>query len=53
MRQVMYLTATSPYLLLFILLIRGCTLPGAWEGIRFYIIPDFEKLKDPQVCHLL
>ena len=45
----MYVTATSPYLLLLILLVRGVTLPGAWEGIKFYLLPDWARLADPQV----
>ena len=47
--QVMYVTATSPYFLLLILLIRGLTLPGAAEGLKFYLLPDWTKLLDPQV----
>ena len=47
--QVMYVTATSPYLLMTILLINGATLPGAAQGVKFYLIPDFEKIKDIQV----
>ena len=44
--QVVYVTATFPYLVLFILLIRGVTLPGSFEGIKFYLVPKWEKLLD-------
>ena len=42
--KVVYVTATLPYILLTVLLIRGCTLPGSWDGIKFYLVPDFKKL---------
>lgn len=42
--QVVWVTATFPYLVLLVLLIRGATLPGAWRGVVFYLKPDWEKL---------
>ncbi|XP_070350468.1 sodium- and chloride-dependent GABA transporter 2 isoform X2 [Equus asinus] len=47
--KVVYFTATFPYLMLMVLLIRGVTLPGAAQGIRFYLYPDPTRLVDPQV----
>ena len=32
--KVVYFTATVPYLLLFVFMARGCTLPGAADGLR-------------------
>ncbi|KAL4240391.1 hypothetical protein ACF0H5_001181 [Mactra antiquata] len=47
--KVVYVTATAPYILLTVLLIRGLTLDGAVDGVMWYITPDFSKLASPQV----
>ncbi|XP_072412145.1 sodium- and chloride-dependent neutral and basic amino acid transporter B(0+)-like [Chiloscyllium punctatum] len=49
--KVVYFTATCPYLLILILLIRGATLEGARNGIEYYIgrQSDFSKLTEAEV----
>lgn len=42
-------TALFPYFVLAVLLIRGITLPGSAEGIRYYLSPNFEALKKAEV----
>ncbi|KAM3859087.1 sodium- and chloride-dependent GABA transporter 2-like [Diretmus argenteus] len=47
--KVVYFTATFPYLILFILFIRGVTLPGAAVGLKYYLMPDLSRIADPSV----
>jgi len=47
--KVVYFTALFPYVILTILFIRGMMLEGAWNGIKFYIEPNWDRLKDSMV----
>ncbi|CAG5121015.1 unnamed protein product, partial [Candidula unifasciata] len=47
--KVVYVTATLPYLIMTILLIRGVLLPGAGEGIRYFFTPKIDSLQRPKV----
>ncbi|XP_055935396.1 sodium- and chloride-dependent GABA transporter 2-like [Argiope bruennichi] len=47
--KLIYVTATFPYVILVILLIRGVTLEGAGDGILYFVQPRWEKLLEPKV----
>ncbi|KAM4631101.1 sodium-dependent neutral amino acid transporter B(0)AT3-like [Polymixia lowei] len=47
--KAVYVTATFPYLVLTIFLIRALTLPGATDGLVYLFTPNWEILKNPQV----
>lgn len=49
MGKAVYVTATFPYLVLTIFLIRAITLPGAVDGIMYLFTPDWDILMNPQV----
>uniref|UniRef100_A0A915LC59 Transporter n=1 Tax=Romanomermis culicivorax TaxID=13658 RepID=A0A915LC59_ROMCU len=48
-RKLVYFCAISPYVLLVILLIRGITLTGAWDGIKYYLKPNPTMLLKAEV----
>ncbi|KAL1780157.1 hypothetical protein HispidOSU_028284 [Sigmodon hispidus] len=47
--KVVWVTATFPYIVLSVLLVRGATLPGAWRGVIFYLKPNWQKLLETGV----
>ncbi|CAM1329523.1 Uncharacterised protein r2_g3875 [Pycnogonum litorale] len=49
--KVVYFTATFPYFALLILLIRGFTLEGAFDGIAHFLSPDWKKMITVSVWH--
>ena len=44
-----YITATFPYVLLTVMLVRAAMLDGAYDGIVFYLNPDWSRLTDATV----
>ncbi|XP_043997312.1 sodium- and chloride-dependent GABA transporter ine [Gambusia affinis] len=47
--KVVYFTALFPYVILVALLINNVQLPGASDGIAFFIVPDWDKLRSVEV----
>ncbi|XP_034255518.1 sodium-dependent dopamine transporter isoform X2 [Thrips palmi] len=47
--KVVWFTALFPYAVLAILLVRGVTLPGSAEGIKYYLNPNFSAITKPEV----
>ncbi|CAG7825332.1 unnamed protein product [Allacma fusca] len=44
--KVVWVTATLPYVVMAILLVRGLTLEGAIDGIYYYLVPNMTKLTE-------
>lgn len=47
--KVVWFTALFPYAVLLILLVRGVTLPGSAEGIKYYLNPNFAAITSAEV----
>jgi len=47
--KVVYVTATLPYVALVVFFFRAITLPGALQGVEFFVKPDFSLLLDGTV----
>jgi len=47
--KVVYFTSLFPYAVLVLLACRGFTLPGAIDGIQYYLSPDWSRLTNPEV----
>ncbi|XP_041692332.1 sodium- and chloride-dependent GABA transporter ine isoform X1 [Coregonus clupeaformis] len=47
--KVVYFTATFPYFILFVLLINNVQLPGAKNGLLYFLKPKWSKLLEVQV----
>ncbi|KAF7989109.1 hypothetical protein HCN44_007419 [Aphidius gifuensis] len=47
--KVVWFTAVFPYVVLLILLIRGVTLPGSAQGIKYYLSPNFSAITKAEV----
>jgi NSS family neurotransmitter:Na+ symporter len=47
--KVVYFTVIIPWIILIVLVIRGITLPGAIQGLKFYLTPQFGALLNYKV----
>ena len=47
--KVVYITATLPILLLMAFTARGLSLPGATDGLLFFLTPDWDRVLEPEV----
>lgn len=47
--KIIYVTALFPYFCLTILFVRGITLDGAGDGLKYYFKPNLDRITDPNV----
>ena len=47
--KVVYFTVIIPWMILLVFVVRGVTLPGALEGLRYYLTPNFSALLNYRV----
>lgn len=48
-----YFLALFPYVVIAILLARAITLEGAWNGIIYFIKPEWDQILKPSVSFLM
>jgi len=46
-----YFNALFPYVVMLVLLVKGLTLDGAMDGLKFFFRPDWSKLTEPKVWY--
>ena len=49
LRQVSYVVVLVPYIAILVLLVRGVSMSGSSDGIRFYTTPRWELLRQPRM----
>jgi NSS family neurotransmitter:Na+ symporter len=47
--KVVYFTVIIPWIILLVFVVRGVTLPGALEGLKYYLTPNFSALVNYRV----
>jgi solute carrier family 6 (neurotransmitter transporter, glycine) member 5/9 len=46
-----YVLAIFPYVILLVLLVRALTLPGSFDGIKYFFAPQWDKIFEPKVWY--
>jgi NSS family neurotransmitter:Na+ symporter len=47
--KIVFYTVSIPYALILVFMVRGLSLPGASEGLSYYLTPDWARLADPGI----